>query len=196
MLLPRTIALLAGGALIFGAGAIAPSTASAAEAPKAAASPNNVTAAQYSDEDFLNAVLFGIGPVASAVGIHVSDEVALPDDYEDLASAALAEFRELRGESADTAIAAFRTGNPILVHDAVKTVQADFTDLFLEGEPKVENGVMCAAVNVVLAGNLAVVINVGFAVAVAFVTYVATASVINDSEAQVISARLADAGVK
>ncbi|WNY34061.1 hypothetical protein Q9Q99_00085 [Curtobacterium flaccumfaciens] len=57
-----------------------------------------------------------------------------------------------------------------------------------------ENGALCAAVNFVLAGNLAVAINVGVAVAVAFVTWVVTYQVENEADAEVISARLSDLG--
>ena len=190
----KPTALLAGAALVLAGGAIAvPGTASAA--PSASGAPAQVHAEpQFKDDELMMAVLFGTGPAANALGIHVEDETLVPEDFERLAAEFVTEFRAERPDATTRAVAAFRSGDPIRVHEEVKALQHTFQETYVEGTPKVENGALCAAVNFVLAGNLAVAINVGVAVAVAFVTWVVTYQVENEADAEVISARLSDLG--
>ncbi|KTT38991.1 hypothetical protein RSA46_24340, partial [Pseudomonas oryzihabitans] len=171
MLTLKTTALLAGGALVLATGAITPASATAAPDDSAAASAAQATP-KYSDDQLLLAVLFETGPAASALGIHVADETPVPGDFDRLAAEFVQEFRVARPDATDAAIAAFRSGDPIRVHEAVKSLQRAFQETYVEGSPEVENGALCATVNLVLAGNLAVAINVGVAVTVAFVTWV------------------------
>lgn len=196
MLTLKTTALLAGGALVLAAGAIAPAGPATA-APGGTAAVSQVQATpKYSDDELLLAVLFGTGPAASALGIHVADETPVPEDFDRLAAEVVQEFRVDRADATDAAIAAFRSGDPIRVHEAVKSLQRAFQETYVEGAPKVENGALCATVNLVLAGNLAVAINVGVAITVAFVTWVVTYQVENEADAEVISARLSDLGLE
>jgi SdpC family antimicrobial peptide len=195
MLTMKTAALLAGGALIMTSGVISPAgTASAEQTTATGVTVALPTRYKYSDDQVLTAVLFGAGPVASALGVHIGDETALPENSDELAAEVVREFRSDHAEVTDTALAAFRSGDPIRVHEAVRTLQRTFQETYFEGTPRVENGALCATVNLVLAGNLAVAINVGVAVTVAFVTWVVTRQVENDADAQLISARLADLG--
>lgn len=195
MLTLKTTALLAGGALVLATGAITPASATAAPDHSAAASAAQATP-KYSDDQLLLAVLFGTGPAASALGIHVADETPVPEDFDRLAAEVVQEFRVDRADATDAAIAAFRSGDPIRVHEAVKSLQRAFQETYVEGSPKIEHGALCATVNLVLAGNLAVAINVGVAVTVAFVTWVVTYQVENEADAEVISARLSDLGLE
>lgn len=195
MLTMKTTALLAGGALIIAGGAIAPAdTASAEPVTASKVSAERQSGHKYSDDQVLAAVLFGTGPVASALGVHVGDETPLPENFEELAAEVIREFRSDRADVTEPALVAFRSADPIRVHEAVKTLQRTFREAYVEGTPRVESGALCAAVNLVLAGNLAVFINVGVAVAVAFVAYVVTYQAENDADSQLISARLADLG--
>jgi|GEM_PF-4424168 SdpC family antimicrobial peptide len=192
----KTTALLAGGALVLAMGAITPAgPASAASSGSAGASLVQATS-KYSDDQLLLAVLFGTGPAASALGIHIADETPVPEEFDKLAAEVVQEFRADRADATDAAIAAFRSGDPIRVHEAVKSLQRAFQETYVEGSPKVENGALCATVNLVLAGNLAVAINVGVAITVAFVTWVVTYQVENEADAEVISARLSDLGLE
>ncbi|PYY33276.1 hypothetical protein DEJ16_13850 [Curtobacterium sp. MCJR17_055] len=195
MLTMKTAALLTGGALIMTSGVITSAGAASAEQITAAGATVALPARyKYSDNQVLTAVLFGAGPVASALGVHIGDETPLPDNFDELATEVVRVFRSDRAEVTDTALAAFRSGDPVRVHEAVKTLQRTFQETYVKGTPRVENGALCATVNLVLAGNLAVAINVGVAVTVAFVTWVVTRQVENDADAQLISARLADLG--
>ena len=187
--------LLAGCTLVLAAGVTAPAAATAAPGERAAAAAVQA-APRYSDDQLLLAVLFGAGPAASALGIHITDETPVPEDFDRLAAEVVEEFRVNRGDATGAAIAAFRSGDPIRVHEAVKSLQRAFQETYVEGSPKVENGALCATVNLVLAGNLAVAINVGVAITVAFVTWVVTYQVENESDAEVISARLSDLGLQ
>lgn len=191
----KTTALLAGGALIIAGGAIAP-VGPATAAPVATAENGAATTGtyRYSDDQLLAAVLFGTGPVAEALGVYVGDETPLPENFDELTAEVVSEFRSDRADVTEAALVALRSGDPIRVHESVKTLQRTFQETYVDGAPQVENGALCATVNLVLAGNLAVAINVGVAVTVAFVTWVVTRQVENEADAQLISARLADLG--
>ena len=197
MLTLKTTALLAGSALVLTAGAIGP-VSSASAAPSASAVVANVVrdAPKYSDDQFLLGVLFGTGRVASALGVDIADQTPLPEDFDQEAAQLVQEFRTARPDVADAAVTSFRSGDPIRVHEAVKSVQRSFQETYAEGSPAIDNGALCAAINLVLAGNFAVAINLAVAVDVAFVTWVVTAQAENDADAQVISARLADLGLE
>lgn len=152
--------------------------------------------AKYSDDDFLLAVLFGTGPVAEALGTYLADEVPLPDNYDELAGKLLEDFRSEFPEVVTGASDAFRSGNPLEIQEAITSLHTSFQDRYLEKAPEVRNGTLCAAVNVVLAGNLAVFLNVGVAVFVGVIAYVAIDMADSTSSIELTSARLADLGAE
>jgi hypothetical protein len=190
----KTAALCAAGSLVLAGVAFVPHAAASASPSERSSIESVPSAPKYSDDDLMLAVLFGAGPAAQALGIHIADETVVPEDFEALALEVVREFRADRSADADAAVEAFRSGNPIAVHEAARSLQRQFQETYLEAAPRIENGALCAAVNLVLAGNLAVAINVGVAVTIAFVTWVVTYQVENQADAEVISARLSDLG--
>jgi SdpC family antimicrobial peptide len=190
----KPTALLAGAALVLAGGVITTPGMAFAAPDGNGVSAQVESEPQFKDDELLMAVLFGSGPAANALGIHVEDETLVPEDFERLAAEIVTEFRAERPDATTRAIAAFRSGDPIRVHEEVKALQRTFQKTYVDGAPIVENGALCATVNLVLAGNLAVAINVGVAVTVAFVTWVVTYQVENEASAEVISARLSDLG--
>ncbi|WP_441980183.1 hypothetical protein [Microbacterium sp. 2RAF4] len=187
-----TVAAAALAATLFAAPATAaPTATSAASSTHQAASTS-----KYSDDDFLLAVLFGTGPLAEALGTYLADEVPLPENYDQLASKLLEDFRGEFPEVVESATEAFRSGNPLEVQEAITSVQASFQSRYLDKAPEVRNGTLCATVNLVLAGNLAVFLNVGIAVFVGVIAYVAIDQANSASSIELTSARLADLGAE
>ena len=187
-----TVAAAALAASLFAAPASAAPTS-----PTTAASAQQVASdAKYSEDDFLLAVLFGTGPLAEALGTYLADEVPLPDNYDQLASKLLEDFRAEFPDVVSTASDAFRSENPLEVQKAITALQESFQGRYLDNAPEVRNGTMCATVNLVLAGNLAVFLNVGIAVFVGVIAYVAVDQANSASSIELTSARLADLGAE
>lgn len=187
-----TIALVAAAATTLATGVAVPAGANAQERPAAVAQAES--APKYTDDHFLLAVLFGTGPVAEALGTYLADEVPLPGNYDELARGLLEDYRATYPEVVESATAAFRSGSPIEIQEAISALQASFQERYLEEAPEVRNGTLCATVNLVLAGNLAVFLNVGIAVFVGVIAYVAVDQAKSTSSAELTSARLADIG--
>lgn len=196
MLTPKITALLLTGSVLLAAGAIAPATHSALGSGDRSTEITSRKSPEYSDDELLRAILFGTGRVAVALGVSVSDDAPLPDDFDEIATQAVQRFRAEHAAETDAALTAFRSANPVRVHEAVRSLQQTFQQSYVRDVPKIENGALCATINLAVVGNLAIAINVGIAVAVAFVTWVVTYQVDNEADAELISARLSDLGRK